>query len=325
MRVSVGPLTSREIVFDIASVTAHHDCPDIPFSIRKNFLKIFDNPPPGSLVERYLGYLDGEPVGYLELDFPQLDNLELVGVDLMVLPGHRRQGLGRALYDVAVERAAAHDRKYLQGSSVDRHPDGKLFAESVGAKPGLTDIRSRLDVTALDEALLAELRSEAEKHAEGYTLRSWVGVPPDDLIDGVAYLEGRLNADAPTGDLVIEPEKMDADRLRQGEQSRQARGRVSYQTGALHDGRPVAWTWIVAEADQPVHAWQSTTIVDPDHRGHRLGMLVKIENLAYVRAAKPRLEAIDTFNAASNTYMLKVNRAMGFRAADAWIEWQKDL
>ncbi|MBU2663181.1 GNAT family N-acetyltransferase [Actinoplanes bogorensis] len=325
MRVSTGPLTSHEIVYDIASVTAHHDHPDIPFSIRKNFLAAFDNPPPGTLIERYLGYLDDEPVGYLELGFPQLDNLDNVGIDLMVRPDRRRHGVGRALMELAVERAGAHHRTHLMGETVDRHPDGAAFAEAVGAKVGLTDLRSRLDVTALDEKRLAELRAEAEKHAEGYTLRRWTGVPPDELIDDVAYLEGRLNADAPIGDLALEPEKVDADRLRQDHRAREARGRRSYQTGALMNGRVVAWTWLVAEVDQPVHAWQSTTIVDPEHRGHRLGLLVKLENLAHIRAEKPALEAIDTFNAAANTYMLKVNRAMGFRAADVWTGWQKDL
>lgn len=325
MRVSVGPLQSPEIAYDIAAATAHHDCPDIPFQSRKNFLTIFDSPPPGVTYERYLGYLDDEPAGLLVLEFPQLDNLDIVEADLVVLPGHRRQGVGRALYDLAVERVAAHNRKHLQASTVDRHPDGRAFAESVGAKPGLAEIRSRLDVTALDQSLLDGLRAEAEKHATGYTTRTWHGVPPDDLIDGVAYLEGRLNADAPTGDLALEPQKMDAERIRDGEVSREKRGRRSYQAGALLGDQLVAWTWIVVDLDQPVHAWQSTTIVDPGHRGHRLGLLVKLENLTFVRAERPALEAIDTFNAAENTYMLKVNRAMGFRAADNWIEWQKDL
>ncbi|GAB2595181.1 GNAT family N-acetyltransferase [Paractinoplanes abujensis] len=325
MRVSAGPLTSYEIVYDIASVTAHHDCPDIPFSIRRNFLKTFDNPPPGALIERYLGYLDDKPVGYLELNFPQLDNLDIVELDLLVLPEHRRHGVGRALYDLAVERAEVHHRKHLQASTVDRHPDGTAFAESVGAKQGLVDLRSRLDVTALDESLLAGLRAEADKRSTGYTLRSWVGVPPDDLIDGVAYLEGRMNADAPTGDLVLEPEKMDAERIRQGDLTRERRGRRNYQTGALIGDRLAAWTSVVAELDQPAHAWQSTTIVDPEHRGHRLGLLVKLENLSLVRREKPALEAIDTFNAAANAFMLKVNRAMGFRMVDSWIDWQKDL
>ncbi|MGK5679520.1 GNAT family N-acetyltransferase [Actinoplanes sp. URMC 104] len=325
MRISTGPLTSPQVAYDIARATAIHDCPDIPFTSRETYLAGFDTPPPGQRVERHVGYLDGEPAGLLELTFPQLDNLDNVEVELMVLPGRRRHGLGRALHDVAVERARAAGRKHLIAATVDRHPDGAAFAGAVGAAAGLDEIRSRLDVTALDDTLLAGLRADAGKHAEGYRLRRWVGVPPDDLIDGVAYLEGRLNADAPTGDINWQPEKMDADRIRRGEQRRAARGSRSYHAGALLGDRLAAWTWIVGDLDQPAHAWQYTTLVDPEHRGHRLGMLVKLENLALVREHKPRLEAIDTFNAASNTFMLRINRAMGFRAVDAWTEWQKNL
>jgi GNAT superfamily N-acetyltransferase len=325
MRISTGPLTSPEIAYEIARATAVHDCPDIPYQSQKNFLALFDNSPPGVTYERYLGYVDDQPVGYLELSYPQLDNLANVDVDLLVLPGHRRHGLGRAFHDLAVERARANNRRHLIAATVDRHPDGAAFAEAMGAKAGLAETRSRLDLTTLDEARLAELRAEAEKHAEGYHLRRWVGVAPDDIIDDLAYLESRLNVDAPTGGINWEQENLDADRMRKGEEARERRGRRSYQSGALLGDKMVAFTWLISDVDEETHAWQNTTLVDPDHRGHRLGMLVKLDNLDHLRGLKPQLEAIDTFNATENAFMLTINRAMGFRAVDAWIEWQKDL
>ncbi|WP_250028224.1 GNAT family N-acetyltransferase [Paractinoplanes maris] len=325
MRISTGSLTTPEIAYGIARAAAVHDCPDIPFQSEKNFLAFFDNPPPDVTTEHFLGHLDGEPVGYLNLSYPELDNLSNVDVDLLVRPDRRRQGVGRALHDLAVERARARGRKHLLSATVDRHPDGAAFAEAMGAKLGLAETRSRLDVTALDEARLAGLRADAEKRAEGYQLRRWVGVAPDDIIDDLACLEARLNVDAPTGDLNWEPEKVDADRMRQGELARQKRGRRSYQSGALIDGRMVAFTWLVTDLDRPVHAWQNTTLVAPGHRGHRLGMLVKLDNLDHIREHRPQLEAIDTFNATENAFMLSINLAMGFRPVDAWIEWQKDL
>jgi len=325
MRILTGPLTSPEIAYDIASAVATHDCPDIPFVSRENYRVAFENPPPGATYEHYLGHLDGEPVGYLDLTFPELDNVDNVELDLLVLPGYRRAGVGRALWELAVERATARGRKHLMAGTVDRHPDGTAFAESVGAKLGLAEIRSRLDLATLDEPKLAELLADAWKHAEGYRLRRWVGVPPDDLIADVAYLESRMNADAPIGEMNWEPEKMDAERVRKIEESRAKRGRRTYQCGAQIGGRMVAWTCIAGAVDQPAHAWQNTTIVDPDHRGRRLGMLIKIDNLAHVREQRPGLEVIDTFNAAVNSFMLRVNREMGFRPVDARTEWQKDL
>jgi GNAT superfamily N-acetyltransferase len=325
MRVSIEPFDSPEIAYEIRRAVWQHDVPDIPFGTKASFFAGFDNPPPGKAYERYIGFLDGVPVGYLELQLFQLDNLANVEVELEVLPEHRRNGVGRALFGRLVERAAEHGRKHLIGMTVDRDPGGGAFAAAMGSSAGLEDTRSRLDLTELDEQLLERLRAEALPHAEGYRLIDWLGVPPEEIIDDVAYLESRLMADAPNGDIAWEPEKIDADRLREGEISRQARGRLSYCAGALHGDRLVAWTAIAGEVELPVHAWQQTTLVDPEHRGHRLGMLVKLANLDNVRRNRPGLEAIDTFNATQNDYMLRINRAMGFRAADIWTEWQYDL
>jgi GNAT superfamily N-acetyltransferase len=153
----------------------------------------------------------------------------------------------------------------------------------------------------------------------------WQGIPPDEIIDDVAYLEGRLNADAPIGDLPLEPEKVDAELIREGEVWRARRGRVTYHTAALHGDRAVAWTVIAGSVDEPVQAWQNTTLVDPEHRGRRLGTVVKLENLRYIRELRPGLEAIDTFNAASNQHMLRINRAMGFAAVESVMNWQQTV
>ena len=73
------------------------------------------------------------------------------------------------------------------------------------------------------------------------------------------------------------------------------------------------------------HAWQNVTIVDPDHRGHRLGMWIKVANLRYLMAHEPAVRAIDTWNAASNTHMIAINEAVGFRPVDAWGMWQQEI
>ena len=325
MRVSVAPLTSPEIAYAVRRPVWEHGVPDIPFASRAGFFAGFDLPPPGYVVERYVGLLDDEPVGYLELSIPQLDNLDNLLVEVEVLPSARRHGVGRAMFRVATDRTAALGRKHIIGATVDSHPDGAAFAAAVGAVAGLEETRSRLDVTTLDETRLAELLADAWRHAEGYHAIQWTGVPPDEVIDDVAYLEGRLLADSPTGSLDLEPDKVDAERIRQVERVGELRGRASYHAGALHGDRLVAWTAMVGEVALPVHAWQHTTLVDPDHRGHRLGMLVKLVNLAQIRELRPGLEAIDTFNASENEHMLRINRAMGFRPADIWTDWQKDL
>ncbi|SNY04786.1 Acetyltransferase (GNAT) family protein [Paractinoplanes atraurantiacus] len=314
-----------ETAYEIARVCQEHDQPDIPFSTLEGYRVAQANGWPGYTYERSLGLLDGKPVGLMELDMSQDDNLDTVNIGIAVLPSARRHGVGRALWEAAVARTHALGRRHLIGPTVQRHPDGGAFATAMGATAGLEEIRSRLDIRTLDQAHLDGLLAEARARAGGYELVRWTGVAPDEIIDDVAYLQGRLVGDAPVGDLAWEAEKVDADRIREDERSRLRRGRTSYHAGALHAGRLVAVTTIAVENEKPAQVWQNITLVDPEHRGHRLGLLVKLENLRHVRENEPRAEVIDTFNAASNEHMLRVNRAMGFQPVESTIQWQKTV
>lgn len=330
MRIlDTGPLVDpadADDAYHIARLCQEFDQPDVPFSSRPAFAANLDHPRPGQVFERYLGRLDGVAVGYLELNLPQDDNLANVNVELCVLPSARRHGVGRALFDIAVARAHSLGRRHLIGPTVQTHPDGAAFATAVGASPGLEELRSRLDLRTLDEPRLAALLAEAWTHAAGYELITWSGVPPEDIIDDVAYLDSRLNADAPIGDLAWEPEKIDGEKVRQGELNRIARGRTSYHAGVRSgDRRLVAWTAIAKQVDQKAQAWQNITLVDPEHRGHRLGLIVKLANLRLIRERCPDLEVIDTFNAASNEHMLAINRTMGFQVVDSVMQWQRTV
>jgi hypothetical protein len=75
----------------------------------------------------------------------------------------------------------------------------------------------------------------------------------------------------------------------------------------------------------PEIAQQSETIVDPMHRGHRLGLMLKLVNERQLIANQPSARAVITWNAAVNAHMLAINERMGFRPLDRWREWQLDL
>ncbi len=104
-------------------------------------------------------------------------------------------------------------------------------------------------------------------------------------------------------------------------------GRRRYHVGVRHEasGRLVAWTLLDVGASADWHSFQQITIVDPEHRGHRLGLLSKIENLRHLLAHEPAVRVIDTFNAASNDHMITINEQLGFRVRDRWSNWQLDV
>jgi GNAT superfamily N-acetyltransferase len=324
MSVSIGPLESPGDAYEIDCAVTRHDRPDSPIHTPEVFAARLTTPPAAHTAEYFLARVDGEPAGYLELLYSQADNLGNSYIDLMVTPSARRRGVGRALYAKAVERTRAHGRIRMIVQST-QSPSSVGFGAAVGAKAALEELRSRLDLRETDQERYAEMLAAAWAKADGYRLIQWSGVPPDEIIDDVAELDSSFLQEAPTGELDWEPEVVDADRIRATEHSRVARGRVTFHTGAMLGDRLVAWTTVNCQADGGRHAWQNVTLVAPAHRGHRLGMLIKLANLGQVRALRPDVEVIDTYNGSSNEHMLRINREMGFRAAETVIHWQCDL
>ncbi|MEV4272181.1 GNAT family N-acetyltransferase [Micromonospora aurantiaca (nom. illeg.)] len=336
MTLTVTPLdpTDRQTldaVYRIACGAQAVDEPDLPDLCRRRFEAPLRHPMPGIDTRWLVARLDGQPVGWLRLYLHTIDNTENASVELTVDPAYRRQGIGRTLHDHGVRLLREHGGKRLVGATVAALPGeegrvfpGAAFAAAVGAKPALADVRRRLDVAGLDRDRLAALLADARAAATGYRPVRWRDHTPEEYVADVAYLEGRLLLDAPMGELDWEPEQVDAARVRDAERALDARGVHRYNTGAVHEatGRLVGWTQLSLDASSTDHAWQQITLVDPGHRGHRLGLLCKAGNLAYALAHEPALRAVDTWNAAANRHMIAINEQLGFRPAAGSVDWQ---
>lgn len=150
---------------------------------------------------------------------------------------------------------------------------------------------------------------------------------PEQWLDQRAALSARMSTDAPLGDIESEEEVWDADRVRDLYAQVQAMGRRIVQTVAVHraSGQAVAFTELAVPLHSPEQAYQWDTLVRSDHRGHRLGQLVKAANLRALRAQVPAVQRVVTWNAEQNTPMLRVNRALGFQVRGVATDWQKHL
>lgn len=91
--------------------------------------------------------------------------------------------------------------------------------------------------------------------------------------------------------------------------------------GAASSGSPSSSP--PAERERTVD--QDDTIVLVEHRGHRLGMLLKAANLAQLERLRPGHPSIVTYNAEENRHMLTVNEALGFEPFVYEGAWRKDL
>jgi hypothetical protein len=74
----------------------------------------------------------------------------------------------------------------------------------------------------------------------------------------------------------------------------------------------VGYTELSAPPELGRSVTQEDTLVLREHRGHRLGMLLKAANLLQLAQVRPGYPAVTTFNAEENRHMLSVNEALGF-------------
>ena len=179
-----------------------------------------------------------------------------------------------------------------------------------------------------DEDLVAKHRAEAEAHAgPDYRIVTWQSHAPEEWVDQFALLNTRMSTDAPLGGLELEEDVWDAERIRTTEKQFEERGLELLWLAAEHipTHTLAAFTGFMAVPNLDDFVHQDDTLVIKEHRGKRLGMLVKTANLQRLAAERPAVRRVGTWNAEENSYMLAINVALGFRPAGGSGEWQLKL
>lgn len=253
--------------------------------------------------------VDGEVVGVAELELPLTENTDVAWGEVHVLPGHRRQGVGRRLWEALVERARTAGRARIGGEvSVDVDVDGGApeFARAMGAVE-----RHR------EDHLLALLPVPASPVDPAYEVVRWRGRCPEEHRAAYLAMRNQMNADVPTGDLDLEPQVLDdarlaasEDRLTQAYDLRVAAAR------RRSDGVFGGYSLLFVPHGTD-YGWQDDTLVMPEHRGHRLGAALKAANYADLPAEVGR---VHTWTAPDNTAMHRTNTALGFRVVERMYE-----
>ena len=320
--VDAASLTAWHAVEACSRRTDHVALPADPLEERMALLDP-DLPDAGEKTLLRLGLLGGRPVGTIELTVFTKDNLSSASVEVRVLPDLRRRGLGRELLDAALAEASALGRTRVFVEAPSPYPTGTGPADGVlraaRARPVLTEVRRVLDLTAV-------ATEPPPTPPQGYRLVSWQERVPEEHVADIARLMHRMSTDAPLGDMDWEPEAWDGPRVRAKEDAAIRRGRTGFGTLAVHEttGQVAGFTDVGFSRYQPEVAYQWETIVDRDHRGHGLGLVLKTHNHRQLRQQSPATRWINTWNAESNSFMVCINERLGFRPMDYWTEWQLD-
>ncbi len=263
----------------------------------------------------------GQPCGWYVLTLPHRENRHLAAVSLAVHAARRRVGLGTALARHAAGRAARHGRTVLLAQAREGSP-GPAFAAALGARRGSTEAHRVLEVQAVPAGHLATLRAKAESAAQGYSLLSWAGPVPDGLLAAVAAINNAM-ADTPR-EAGHEAQVWDADRVRKDDHRRAVQGWRDYTVAArsLATGELAGLSQLSVDPAEPTWGLQELTAVTKPHRGHRLGLLVKVAMLELLAEREPQLTRIITGNVDGNEHMIAINAELGYTVLDRFASWE---
>ncbi|GGI47322.1 GNAT superfamily N-acetyltransferase [Agromyces flavus] len=288
----------------------------------------------------------GRLVGFAEVHW-ELDDeattayIPMLGVDAT----RRREGIGSRLLAAAetAARSAGHPTTVLSaehlidgdpaGTPRVRAPQGDAsiaadaatarFAHAHGYALGQLYRISAMDVAGRDAEFRDRLAAASAAATDAYRVVCWTDRAPEDLVDSLAHAHERMSVDPPAGAIAYELEPWDAARVRDEDERSIASGRTKLTAAAVApDGEVAGFTELSLLPDSPaVEQWD--TIVLAPHRGHRLGMRIKLANLVALGDLDAARDRVYTWNADENEHMLAINVALGFRPFALESTWQR--
>jgi GNAT superfamily N-acetyltransferase len=253
------------------------------------------------------------------------DNVGTGGLWLSVHPDHQRRAAGAHLlaHCEGVLRADGCVRIHEHsGAPVENGDAATGFALANGYRQTLLDLRQDLALP-VDEAALTALDPRPDPAA--YVIETSVDGLPEEWLEDRALLARRMSTDAPTGDIDLDEEDWDAERVRQQWNTPSPIWGIESVARHVPTGRLVAFTDLVVRPGQPDLAVQSDTLVLREHRGRALGLAVKLANLRGLQRERPEVTTVRTWNADSNAHMVAINERLGFVVTGWTREWAKDL
>jgi len=291
----------------------------------------------------FVARVDGRIVARGLLGLPMEEGSVVAWCIAEVLPEFQGRGIGTALMEVVEAEAAKAGRTTLQSFAAHAPGEGERLPSPTGFGAVPRDNRevrflldrgyaleqvdrySRFELDGTEERI-GEFRADSEASAgSDYRYIEWTGDTPEQYLTAMAELSARMATDAPSADMDIDEEVWDAARVRDRDARLRAGGLTQVWAVAEHipSGELVAMSGLEVSDNLDMAVNQADTLVRADHRGHRLGMLVKAGNLQQLRRVFPDRGVVATFNAEENRPMLQVNEDLGFVPAGYYGNWKK--
>jgi GNAT superfamily N-acetyltransferase len=284
-------------------------------------------------------------IGAVKIMISNQDDVSAIEFDLMVDPPYREQGAEQALLAVVEDEARRRGIATIQSWTLHRPDTGgprivpptgfggipaedrqTVFLHENGFTLEQVERNSVFDLHGSFEIVEQKLVDAVARAGEDYRLIMWTSPTPQQHLEGFAEVLARMSTDAPAGGLVIDEQHWDAARVQRRDARLRAQGLTVSVACVEHvpSGVIAAYNELVI-AEPRAATQQYGTLVLKDHRGHRLGTIVKCANLLRWRELMPLSPRVSTFNAEENRHMLDINESIGFVPASYAGAWMKVL
>lgn len=285
-------------------------------------------------------------VGILTISAPTAEGNRSLEFELILHPEHSDTEVEQALLDLLELEARRLGLPVLQTYTLHRAgQDGPTMIPRTGwgaiprddrlsrlmRENGFTleqvERTSAYDLRAPEEDLRRMLSSALDAAGPDYRLVEWTSPTPAEFAESFGYAFSRMSTDVPSGDLDRLEEVWDAERVARRDARLAASGLTVAVAAVQHvpSGAIAAFNELSATGETGAVTRQWGTLVVKEHRGHRLGTVVKCANLLRWRGLRPDSPRVSTFNAEENRPMLDINEALGFVPVSYAGAWQKEL
>lgn len=288
---------------------------------------------PGEHDDAAVAVIDGVPVGLAEISFAERDNRDKCWAEVRVDPAFRGRGVGAALLDWTEQRARAEGGRSMVLGEIfvpvgerESHR-GAQFARRRGYRVASVEIVRSLPLP-VDAAVLRCEKQRGESAAgQQYEITVHVGGVPHELRQGLCDCANRVALDAPTGEVEFEAESETVEDYQTTLDHFADVGATPVTALAVRrdTGVVAAYSSLSVPASDPDIVFQWGTLVLPEHRGHRLGMAVKVAALERLAAIASGRTSVRTMNDEQNPWMVAINEALGFTIIEVALSMRKDL
>lgn len=269
--------------------------------------------------QRFVAQHEGQIVGTASYDqFAWIHHPQKFHLSVDVLPAHRQQGLGQALYQHLLDALAQYQPLTLRSRVREDNSTGLRFAAS----------RGFVEEERTWENILTPAGFDPTPYQYAFDRLAQQGI----TITTVANLASDPNRNEKLHQLVIA--------ATQGEPSVEPLsppGREQYLTDTIHNPNCLPDAWFIAlDGDRYIgesslwrmQAYENEldvgfTGVRPEYRGRGIALALKLRTIAYAQAHG--ITRLVTFNSSLNQPMLAINERLGFKKQPAWIGLRKDL